>query len=446
MAESVKILQVGAFKQEAGLVPTNSAWGGASSPVTLGAGNAFPYLSLGKGKTINSVSDNSITTSAFSDTTRKVTEYVERAISMHNRFDDMEKFLYWSFGFENAVKNVTVFVVNTPTTQPTAGATYTTDSKTFTFMRKEVWGATTYQVFLCTTIAPTSQTGTLTKSAGTGDATLTYTSHSGLMYEHLYELDSTTRHLVDYPTAEQITAANGGGWISGAKKNRMATIGVKMGTNDFRYPNSMCKGFSLKSDSGQLSELAIDFCSYDETRANYASGNWTVPTTSVANDNIVAHHQTLFQIGASESTLVNLGIIAFNAGFTIPLQVMQDTVSGTYIAEPHLEGKYGVTFGGTISRYSATTYQDYLDNWTSVVARWASRSGFYMQEMLIQEAKIKAAGPDESDVAQEAIELDVGVPTTNQWSSWLASNSLIQNGSMLMRVRSSLSANQMFAV
>jgi hypothetical protein len=389
------------------------------------------------------VEDNSITSNAFKDVPRQGGITVDKAVSTYGRFAGMGSFNYWMFGFENSIVKVGVFVINTPSTEPTAGATYRdTDLNDFTFLRKEVMGSSTYHVFRCDdNVVPTLQTGNLTKQTGTGDTTLTMTAHSVLMYEHLYELDSHERHLTSYRTAEQIS-----GWSSGDKKNRMATIGVKMGTNDFRYPNAMCKGFSFKSTAGDLATIEMPFIAYNEERGDYSSSSWTFPSTRNDSDNIIAHHQMKVEVGTLESSLTALGVTDVELGCEIPLQVIQDTVSGLYIAEPLMEGKYGFSCNLTLSRYSADTYQDLTDAWTSVVARIAAAYGYYRIEFLVNDAKISKSGPDDSDVAKEQLQLDIGYNSTNNWSTWLTGNSLIQSSPILYRVRDLDSTNHMFEI
>jgi hypothetical protein len=446
MSTSLKIEQIGAFQLEAGKTGAGQSpgWGQSGSVEALGANDAYPWFELKKGKTVGNVQDNSITNHAFKDVSRKTSEYVEQGWATHLRFDGLNALLYWCFGFENSIVKVGVFALSAPTIEPVAGATYRdTDLNDFTFMRKETSGGTTYYVFRCDdSTVPTLGTGDLTKQAGTGDATLTFSAHSDLMYEHLYELDAHERHFMAYRTAEQIT-----GYAAGDKKNRMATIGVKMGTNDYRYPNAMCKGFELRSQAAAFAELGMDFCAYDEERGDYDSDTWTFPTTRDSTENIVVHHQTAFEIGASESALVALGITSFNLKCGVPLQVLQDTLSGTHIAEPVMEGKYETTLESTISRYAAETYQTYRDAWTSVVARISAVSGYYMQEVLVQEAKLPQAGPTDDDVAQENLNIVLGSDAaTNAWSTWLYGNTLIQNGPIVLRIRNTDSVNHMFEI
>jgi len=444
MSNTVKVLQKGAFHLEAGKagVGQSPGWGQANSAASLGTNDAYPWLSWPRGKNINHAVDNSIIGNAFKDIPRKVGEHVEKPISMYSRFEGMEALYYWMFGFANSVLPVVCFVVDTPSVEPLAGALYDdTDDNTFTFLRKETSGSTVYYVFKAEDSAsPALATGDLTKASGTGDATLSFTAHSTVLYEHLFELDELGRSYVPYPAAEQIT-----GYSAGDKKNRMATIGTKMGTNDFRYKNAMCSSFGFRSNAGQLGETFAEFIAHDEERGSYNSAGWTYPSTRISNDNIVAHHQFTVQVGPSEAALTALGVTAFETGCQIPLEVMQDTLSGTHISEPTIEGKYDLALGMTLSRYSAETFQNYRDSWSNVVARIAGNYGYMMQELLYNDLIVGEAGPDESDVAKEPLVLYTGYNSNNNWSNWLHGNSLLQNGPMVLRVRTTESQNQMFA-
>lgn len=442
---TVKITQKAAFQLEAGQAGAGQSpgWGQSGSEESLGANDAYPWLSWPKGKDIQSVDDNSITSEGFRDVPRKVMEHIEKPWGTPMRFDGLGSMLYWAFGFENSIVKVCAFTLSTVSVDPDPEDTYRdTDLNDFTFLRKEVWNDITYYIFRCDdAVAPTLQTGDLDAVSSSGDDPLTFTAHSDLMYEHLYELDPHTRHFVDYETAEKIT-----GWSSGDKKNRMATVGIQMDTNDYRYKNAMCKGFNFSSTAGALAELTGELVAYDEERGDYSSSSWTTPSTRRDTDNIVAHHQLKTQLGADEDNLVDLGVVDTSIGVAIPLQVLQDTESGTHIAEPVKNGKYDITLGMTISRYSTATFQAYRDAWTSLVARVAGHYGYLMMEWLVNEVVLPNAGPDDSDVAREPLTPAVGFSSTNNWATWLTGNTLIQNSPVLLRVRNTDSSNHMFEI
>ena len=440
---TVKPLQRAAFKLEKGLVGDPSpGWGESGSERTLGSGDAFPYLNLGKGKTINQVEDESITTNGFKDVPRKTGELVTKSLEHDAYYTDINNKHFWAFGFENSIVEECCFVINTPTVEPTAGATYRdTDLNDFTFLRRETFGSTIYHVFRCDdSVVPTLSTGDLDKQAGTGDATLTFTARSSLMYNHLYELDKHERHFAVYRTAEQIT-----GYTTGDKKNRMATIGIDLYPNDMRYKNAMCAKWGLSSTAGQVAKILYDFIAYTSERGDYSSSSWTFPSGMTSNSNRMSHDQFKVEVGTAEGSLTELGISDFDIGIDIPLNKIQTTKSGLYLAEPVFEGRYNLTCNMTLGRYAADTYQDLMDAWTTVLVRISASFGYYRFELLVNAAKIKSPGPSDDDVSKELLECIPYYTTTNNFSTWLYGNTLIQNSPIILRVRDLSSVNQNFA-
>lgn len=439
---SVKALQKAAFKLEKGLTEDQSpGWGKSGSEQTLSTGDAFPYLSLGKGKTINTVEDESISTNGFKDTPRKTGEFIEKSLEHDAYFTDINNKHFWAFGFENSIVEECCFVLTTPSTEPRYEAVYDdTDNNTFTFLRKEEHGSTVYYVFRCDDgVVPTLTTGDLTKISGIGGDTLSFTARSSLMYNHLYELDSHERHMTAYRTAEQIT-----GYSAGDLKNRMATIGLAL-VNDMLYKNAMCSKWGISSAAGQVAKLMYDFIAFNESRGDYSSSGWTFPSGIITNTNRISHDQFKVEVGTSESALVTLGISDFDVSAEIPLNKIQDTVSGLYLAEPVFEGQYNLGCNLTLSRHSAATYQDLMDAWTTVCIRISATYGYYRFELLINAAKVKSPGPSDDDVAKENLELIPYYTSTNNFSTWLTGNTLIQNSPLILRVRDLSSVNQMFA-
>lgn len=435
-----KILEKLAIKTEPVDGSTNT-WGYGAT-VALGAGNQIPFVSVEKGVTVNNVEDNSILSDGFMDTPVQIGKMVEKSFATNMYYDHINSLLYWAFGFENTINKVCCFTLSTPSTEPTGGAHYhDVNSNGFTFLRKEVQKSSTYYIFKCdNSVVPTLATGNLTKQSGTGDATLTFSARSSLMYEHLFELDSHERHLADFRTAEQIT-----GYSSGYKKNRMITIGLKTNVTDIVYQNAMCKKFGFKSAAGQLVGADFDYCAYNELRGNYSSSTWAPTAEFLTLPILLAHHHLRFKIGTTESTLVNLGVSDVNFGLDIPLDNIQDTESGLYLSEPRLEGKYKLSFDAKLSRYAVTTYQGYRDSWTDLVAVLEAFSGYYAMELLFQNVKIVSAGPDSENVSHEPLKLEIGYTTTNSYPLRLYGNSTtIQNSPVLLRVRNLTSSNTMF--
>lgn len=438
---TAKIFQKGAFRLESGLTGANQApgWGSVNANTPLGANHAIPYVNLAKSPNISTVEDNSITSEGFMDIPRQTGTYIEQPLSFVNKFDGINPLLYWAFGLEDEVLPVVCYTCSTVSVDPSPGDTYDdADAHSCTFLRKEVNKSTTYYIFT-QSAAPTLTTGDLTRTSGAGDATITFTARSSLMYEHIFQLD-VQRHLVAPTTAQQLAA-----YTAGDLKCRMALIGVNVDTSsDVVIYNTMCKKLNITSSAGDMSMMTTDFLARNQVRGDYSSSTWTYPSTLSDSDNNILHHLWHMQLGTAIGSLTTLGVTSFDIGIDIPLQAIQDTVSGLYLAEPVMEGKYGISLNWILSRYSATTWQDLRDAWTSVVGRFSATSGYYLQEFLINEAIITAAGPDEDSVSKEPLEISTGYNSTNNWSTYMYGSTLAHSPVML-RVRNTTSGNMMLS-
>jgi len=445
MPDSVKVLQKGAFRLNPGDASNTQGWG-TYSGATLASNMAFPWIEFSKGQSNTFLVDNSISSAGFEDAPRLVSKYVEKSIGMNLRHSDLNNFLYWCMGIENTVKSVCVFVISgTPTVEPTAGATYTHNSVTYTFARREIVKSTTFHVFTSSAV-PVAVSGTLTKVTGTGDATLSFSAHSTLLYEHLFELDALTRHIVAPTTAEQAIT----GYQAGDRKNRTATMGIAMGPLDFYYRDAMVKKFSLKSSAGQFLQLMADFCAYQEMRGDYNNSGWTYPAGLSNPASILLHSDLHVKIGAGPSggnigTQTIVGVTDWALDVNIPLRLEQDTVSGVNMSEPVMEGKYGIDLVLNLSRYSADTYQTVLDNYSDVSVQIQALSGYNMFEVLVGQAKIVEAGPTYEPVSRDSLKL-APFYSTDTLSGWLGSTApaRVENSPILIRTRNATSANQMY--
>ena len=90
---------------------------------------------------------------------------------------------------------------------------------------------------------------------------------TGGIYSHLFELDKYERHLTSYRTAEQTDPA----YASTDRKNRFAMLGVKKGTNDYRFPYLLCGGFGFSSSAGNPLTWNAKGQALKEERADYSS-------------------------------------------------------------------------------------------------------------------------------------------------------------------------------
>jgi len=428
----------------------SDGWGSANSERDLYTDDAFPWLTFSNKLNIATEEDNSVTTRAFKTTPRMVGKTVDNPVSFHARFKGLNRFHYWMWGFENVVKKVVAFKAGTTPfsgDSPVPGDACTdTDVNNFTFLRTEQTRDEKIYIFEADdSVAPTLQTGVLTH-AGPG-WTFTFTSHSSLMYEHIYELDSFGRRYRLYNTAEKALLS-----LSATdKRNLMATFGKRMSEYDLRYKNAMCKNFSFKFTAAGLSQYDCNYMGFTETRDNYNSEDWSLVSGLGDASLVSAHFEFMFKLGETISLtdgeltgLTEIGISDADLSIVTPLQSLQDTVSGLSLAEPVLEGKYGVKMTGTISRHTVQTYQTIRDAQTKIAAHLVTNQGWYMQEWMLKEATLSEAGPDDGDVAQEPLSLESGfVEGTNEFSDWLYGVTEIHDSPVIFRVRDFSSVNQM---
>jgi hypothetical protein len=450
-----KIFETGAMALEAGLdsAPHQSeGWGDSVAAEVLGAGDAFAWLSFGSSVTIATEEDASITTKAFKSSPRLIGKTIENPVSMYARFKGLNRFHYWMWGFENVVKSVVAFKATAAdpwdANPPTVGEVYLDTLDEYVYLRTETIRDDKVYIFGTTATEPATQGGVLTEEIS-GTDTFTFTSHSGIMYEHLYELDASGRRYRSYNTAERLALSLGVDDL----RNLMATFAKRMSNYDLRYANAMSKSFNYKVSAAGLAQWESTFMAFEEKRGDYASEDWTLTDGLCDNQLVPAHFETRFEIGEDltivngEITgLTNLGMTDFDMAVETPLQSLQDFVSGLSIAEPVLEGAYNVMLNGTISRHTAQTYQNFRDAQNKLVARLATNQGWYMQEMMFKEVLISEAGPDDSDVAAEPLKMSssyVCGGTSQFTADWLYDNVELQDSPVVFRVRDYSSVNEM---
>lgn len=465
---SPKIFQMGAYKQEPGLtgVSQSLGWGDSDSWQTPGAGDGFPWLSLGNQPTVNKVDDLSIKGNAAKTAPRLVSLRVDQELSFLARFYDIDYWFYWTFGFQNEILEVVVFEKDTTgspwgSSEPAAGTVFEDDnSKKFTYSRtfqgKDLLGELKdYYVFIATdSLAPVSTLKTLTEESP-GTETFTYTDNSTVLYEKLYELDKLGRQYREYETAEQVT-----GWSSGDKKNLMVTICKRFAKYDLRYGNAMCRAFTFNCPTEDMARWETNFLAYkpdrsedvngDPVKNGYGSNTWTIPTSLEDNETALAHYQSVFEIGETVGSLTTECVTDVSIAVDMPLQQIQDTCSGLYLADPVIEGHYDIKLNATISRHESTVYQHYRDENTRLFARYGFNWGWFSLEFLMKNIVITTAGSDDSDVAAEPLEGMVSscAAADDQWatSDWLYGHSQVQNMPLVLRVINDNNNNEMFNV
>ncbi len=437
-----------------------SEWGGSGGVQTLGANDAFPHLSFGNKLNVDTEEDESVTTKAFASTPRMIGKNVDNPVSFPARYKSMNRFYYWMFGFENVVRSVVVVRAGTDpfSSAPAIGDACEDHTPvtplTFTFLRTEVTRSETLYIFEALDSAP--PVGDID---GTGGASwvMTTTSTSAVMYEHLYELDGIGRRLRPYTVAERLVfnTVAAGTLFSTDRRNLQATFGKRMDQYDLRYQNSMCKNFGLKLAAAGTAVWESNYMGYTEERDDYDSANWSLLAGLSDGTLKPAHMEYKFLIGTtiSEGTdgvvsgLTEYGMSDINLEVQTPLQAIQTTVSGLSFAEPVLDGNYGLNMTGTIGRHSTEALQTVRDAQTLQRLHLIANQGNYMQEIMVKEATISEAGPDDGSVAAEPLNMPIGyVEGSNQWSTFLEGYTELQDSPILMRVRDDSSVNEMTRV
>ena len=156
---------------------------------------------------------------------------------------------------------------------------------------------------------------------------------------------------------------------AGDRKNRMATIGVLLGPNDHQFPNAMCMRITISGEAGQASKWSTEWVAYDENRGDYSSATWTYPSGhSGSSLNVLHHHWDIGVYGGA--SWADLNVRRFNISIEIPLDLVQDSESGLYLAEPMGSGKYNISGSLSLTRHSVDTFHGYRDAYTDLALRF----------------------------------------------------------------------------
>lgn len=467
MNSNPKIFQTVAYKQEqglpTGLTPQSKGWGDPASWQVPGANDAFPYLELGNQIETVKVQDNSITTGADKSANRRVGEKIDKPFNFHPRFYGIDFWLYWMFGYVNNANTVVVFTAGASpwsTTEPDVGTVFldttvpTPLEFTYhrTFKGKDHRGdVVNYYVFSHPTDVPLLAAGDLTEEAP-GTRTFTYTAHSTLKYERLYELDKNGQFHREFTAFEKANldeyAPN-----DGAIKNTMVTLCKKFTSHDVRFANSICRSWELDCPSADLMQFKTNFLAWKEDRSasphGWGSDTWTVPAHLVPNNNIPAAYQAIIELGTELSNLQTVCPSDFNISCTIPFQQIQTLCSGMSIADPVLEGYYDIMFRATIARYNEMTFQNWRDADQLLFARVGMNSGFDSMEFMLKNIVLDEAGAGEGDVAEEVISgsLSKCAPADDIFAGdWLHGLTQHQDRALILRTINNMPVNPMFLV
>ena len=453
MGASPRLFQTGAFHLEKGLdADPSSGWGEDDSPHALAATDAFPWTTFDTKLNMNLVEDDSVKTKAFKSAPRMVGQTIDNPLNFYARYSYGNPFYFWMFGFENISMEVVAFKagVSPFSVLPTVGDVFAIGGEDFAYLRTEAIRDDFIYVFRADdSAAPAAQSGQMLD----GEVTFDFTSHSGVMYEHVFELDSYGRRFRKYTTAEAAIHTID----TDDNKNLMATIGKRYDPYDLRYTNAMAKSFSYKYTSPGLAGWEVNYVAHKETTGDYDSADWTFPTSSYwgSNENVPAHFEMRCSLGLLASlTLTNgiiggitlLGLSDFEMSVDIPVKEEPDTVSGLYIAEPILSGAYGIICKGTISRHTAVTYQTYRNARNPVVLHNVANQGWFMQEFLVKSAIINDSGASDDDVANEPLDLGVEyIEGAHSWADWFYGITEVHDSPILFRTRDAVAAVQMIA-
>jgi len=467
MPATTKFSQTVARSLENGLTggSQSDGWGGSSALKTLGANSALPYMDMDTSPEYSFKDDPSIINNAFSAAPRLVGKGLSKIMSFQDRYYGQNDMNYWMFGYEILPVQVVCFtsIEADPWVgdAPAVGDVYTDGVTSFTYLRTETTrdiDGEESSVFVFSNATdgalPTEPTPPAYETLD-GTTNPTYDFRWSFrcqadMFEHVYELDAQGRRFRDYLTAEQIT-----GWSSGDKKNIMMTFGKKFDTYDQVIQNATCKNWSYKIAAGDTAEIECGYIGYNQVRGDYSSADWTLQSGGALSANVPAAHETTFKLGTIFSgptaDMVNLSMKEITVAADFPLDESQSLTSGVWLDVPILNGKYGLTLTGIISRHLVTTYQDMMDDLTSACAQIKSSQGWYMKEYLIKQATVTSAGPDNSPVIMENLNLGIEYNEAANNPFALASYSHlegfveVQNSPILLRVRDYNSVNVMFA-
>lgn len=221
------------------------------------------------------------------------------------------------------------------------------------------------------------------------------------------ELDGEGRSFLPYrSTPDEQTA---GDYNSGDRKCRMATLGRTDGVTDKVYPHAMAKSLSISSTAGKQAQLNIEWVAQEELRGDYSGSSWTYENPDSSHN--VMHHQFEVKIGEPGS-MAAVSVTDFEINVDIPLQIIQDTESGLYIAEPKMEGKYGITGSMVVTRHTADTWMDYRDDFTDISLSIIATFGSYQFKILLPNVKCKNSSISDDEVANVPLEFEIGTETT----------------------------------
>jgi hypothetical protein len=434
-------------------------WDKSLRPAT---GIAYSELSLDK--EFSTEDDGQITYGAqpTADVLQAIT--MENSYNFVNRFRSKDQDFAWSFGFET-IKRVVVATLTDPDSIPSVDKydEYTIDGEAgYEFLRFEKFRLTDYSwSVLAVFLAPTTVnivdpiTGATTL---VGDGANIVVKHIfPTMAEHLYELPND-RSLRPFTEAEESAMALTPAEITAEwQRSLMMRFLKKYSDYIIESKHNMCESFNLSYSSGQPVSFeagTVGFNDEDMLHGEEVEASFELACEDRESALNINFYQTMFEI-APDETLGTIqgqasydgydqsfeeGVTDMTIGISIPLQKIQDTVSGLYINEPQIEGKYEFEGTTTITYNKGTKYRRLRDAQAYCHSRVSSYRGAEMQELLIKKFRLRQAGPNMDDVAAEPIEMNIsGSCGEHPFTEWLTYedgvNPEVYESAIVMRCR-----------
>jgi len=448
MAETKKTDRIVALRLEPGKNISPNWTYNVTAPLTLGADHLLAYEELGVKGASETVEDGSIDGAAFMDLPRQVRKTGELDnIGSVLKYDGLTRLFYWLFGYEDGLtspREWRKFTVSGISTPPALGDKYThpSDNDRDYFVREldlTAGAGTIWMEVFNGTTAP-SASGTLTRETGSGDATITFSAVTVAFYVHVWELDKHERHFTAYRSGENTA----GDADADDRKNRFATLGVKEGPSDKRYPYLLARNFTFSSKSTDFARVTAGGLAAKEERGSFNSASWAAPSGTLGSALNVRHSDFTVKIGPSGS-LVAVGVSEFSIEVEIPLQVLQDTESGLFIAEPLLEGKYAVRGSITLSRHSVDTYLANRDNFDALALSIEAENDDYKIGLYLPDIRIPDSFVADGDVPPNPINFVTGEEPAggNPFSDEIGGVDLVQKGPLFLLNRNKSATNEM---
>lgn len=444
---SAMINQTGAC----GLEP-NGIWGDKTTRADLSSAAGKPYVQMPLGVDIETLKNNSVIDGPYDTAEVQVGIKSENDYVFNSMYAGYNDDFAWMWGFSSTEKVVVAVVADTAVA-PAVGDVFTNGSgDTLTYVRKEtfkdqLFNNVVYFIYGAeddeTVTATTGET--LTANSGSDIVTI---STSNQMFEHLFEL-AKDRRVRSFNTAE--INFLGAEWAPTNPSSKpttrclMQTFAKNYDTYDLVSNNVTCESFSYKWSPASFLEVSCGTVGFRpfELEGGARNIDYDMSCDFKKSDLIAIHAQTKIEIGTVASGKYGFGgdeieedVTEANIDISVPMQRLQTTGTSYYVAEPWLEGKYELSSGITIGRHSATKFMNRRDLQTYMYARIANNYGFYSQEMLIKEFKLRSAGANDSAVAEEPLDLNISTPCKaegNAFDGWVPNE--LYGGPVLFRTR-----------